>query len=662
MSSLIDLDFAPGIRADDINANFKTLQDWLKSERLHSAGWGLIAGFEIKADPKTFTVTVSEGKMVNSSGDEIDIPEYTFPADTMPVISKKEVIIIPENGTFRLKAVPFSKSKMSNLKYRPPRISEYPAKEEFYMEDRRIGVEVPPLNIDGNKIIVDAGWAGHEITIEYDTTESRIDSILLDDDGVFHYEKSVASTNPSHVDLSDYKNMFMLGAVYWKSGDSVSAEVYNNHRSYRTVYVDQDNDLWLRGEKYRRNQIIYFDKPDPPSVKDIWFDEKNNRLMMYRNKDGLLGWYAMNEHTSMPVRERKSWNETNFPLDRQTFKFEDELNMRFVPDTNALEIVIDNHPVMSDQFIELTLDKPEVGTASGIGFKMIEPLDHEANVEVVVTHRVRSEPATELFQRGAVFVKEGLEAWSAKGNPDKIFVTRNVSFELGEEQLEVFLNGLRLDRGKDYVELIEGDNGTFTPADLEQHPEQKGIVCRYFQVLREISDTDIVTHKVSKYVWSYDQLQKYVTGIKENAERAIVKAEKLEKEFTTFQSNISARFNELEKNLAEIQSGVKAMISGYMKKNDVIGLVNLDVKIKDKLVGSHIEEIMEATALHPIQNCGIDDVISVFYIDGADSHVLIKDTEYTALPEGKDLRISLKDYLIKESAEIYVTGFRTGAE
>ena len=660
MSGLIDLDFAPGIRAEDINENFRTLQDWMREERLHTAGWGLITGFDISADPEEFTVTVSSGKMVNSSGEEMDIEEHKFSAESMPIIAKKEKVIVPESGSFRLKAVPFSPSRKGNLKYRPPRINVYPDRAEFYMEDRRIGTEVPPMTIEGNNIIVEAGWAGHEITIEYLATEDRVDSILLDNDGQFHYEMSVASTNPSHVDLSDYKNMFMLGAIYWRAGETVSVEIYDNHRAYRTVYVDQNNDLWLRGERYEKSRIIHFIKPDPAQERDFWYDEENNRLMIYRVKDGLLGWYPVNEHTSMPAREKKTWDESNFPADRQTFEFKEDLNMRFVPNTNALTIIIDNHPVMSDQFVELTLEETDDVSASGIGFKLAEPLDHGANVEAIVTHRVRSEPVTEMFQRGAVFTQEGFDAWSEKANLNQVFDTRSATFVLGEDQLEVFINGLRMDYGKDFVEAIENTDGSIEPANTEIHPEQKGLTCHHFKVYRELVDTDIITWKVSKYVWSYDQMQHLVDDIRDNAERAAIKSEKLEKEMVALQENLAVRFNEMSKRLDETQAGVKASMTNFIKRGDSISLTDLDDSVKKKLMGNRIEEIMVASLIHPIADCKSEDIFSVFYVDDTDCRVLIKDVEYTTQEESTGLRIVLKDYLIKNNAKIYVTGFRMG--
>ena len=308
---------------------------------------------------------------------------------------------------------------------------------------------------------------------------------------------------------------------------------------------------------------------------------------------------------------------------------------------------------------EIVLDDAEENTASGIGFKLIEPLDHEADVEAIVTHRVRSEPITELFQRAAIFTKEGLDAWDEASNPDKIFNTRSATFVIGEDQLEVFINGLRMDYEKDYIEAIEQEDGKIVASNVETHPEQRGMVSHYFKVLRDIVDEDVITFKVSKYVWSYDQMQHLIDDIRDTAEKAIIKSEKLEKEFTALQSNIAERFNEFEKALNEVQSGTKASVSNCMKKSDMIDLSNISANVRKKLIGEPIAVDMPATSISPIANCDIDDIITVFYMDGSDSRVLIND-EYSVQAEGKNVRIILKDYLVKDSATIYVSGFRVG--
>ena len=43
---LTKVDFTKGVKAKPINDNFEMIQDWIDTERLQSAGWGVVSGFE----------------------------------------------------------------------------------------------------------------------------------------------------------------------------------------------------------------------------------------------------------------------------------------------------------------------------------------------------------------------------------------------------------------------------------------------------------------------------------------------------------------------------------------------------------------------------------------------------------------------------------------
>ena len=78
INKLIDLNFAPGIKAKDINYNFDLIHDWITKERLRIGGYGLVEGFDLSANLKDFSITVSEGILINQDGEEVIIPEQTF--------------------------------------------------------------------------------------------------------------------------------------------------------------------------------------------------------------------------------------------------------------------------------------------------------------------------------------------------------------------------------------------------------------------------------------------------------------------------------------------------------------------------------------------------------------------------------------------------------
>ena len=68
-NKLTKLDFAPGIKASNINKNFDVVHDWIKAERRRVGGAGIIDGFETTVDTENFTVTVSDGNYVSKDGE-----------------------------------------------------------------------------------------------------------------------------------------------------------------------------------------------------------------------------------------------------------------------------------------------------------------------------------------------------------------------------------------------------------------------------------------------------------------------------------------------------------------------------------------------------------------------------------------------------------------
>ena len=61
---MVKLNFAPGIKAKDINYNFDVTHDWIKRERRRVGGPGIVDGFDLSADLATFTVKVSSGTII----------------------------------------------------------------------------------------------------------------------------------------------------------------------------------------------------------------------------------------------------------------------------------------------------------------------------------------------------------------------------------------------------------------------------------------------------------------------------------------------------------------------------------------------------------------------------------------------------------------------
>lgn len=672
--SLIDLNFAPGIRAKDINSNFNNIYKWIRDERIHMGGWGVDKGFDIKANPDTFSVSIGEGSIVTQNGVKIDIPARTFIASSLKAKAKRQITEVSETGIISLEERPYSSSTHNFIEYDSSKDKDFNYKV-FNIVDANTGEKVEPLKIHGQKLFISSDWYGRRVQIDYSTAEDRVDSITIDYNGEYRYRESVPSSSPSHIDLNaeDSKKEMLLGVIYWYIDyDAVNeadasdttflpetkAKVFINHRTYRCVFVDDQNRLYLNGELYEKGKFIYFEKPEAPVLNDIWYDAENNVMMIWKDIGGLYGWHMINDHDSMPAYEIMCWTPDNNPDDRQTFMFGNNINMDFVPNTHSLSIVVDNAPLMEDQYTEI-VNTGEEYMSKGVGFKLVEPLDHDAYIDARVTHRVRSSPLTETFQRGAVFVKNGGETYDSSSNNEKYFKTGDTMFVAGEDQLEVFADGKRLEYGNDFIETFITDSGKYT--DYKPSIDESGTSTCYFHIKTDINNGARITYQISKYVWSYEQLDRLIKEIKAEAETAIKKCDEFNERITAVNDNTSNALNEFRTVLQSFQNSLNAIPMQYVRKdNNIISKNNLDDDMRSRVISSAISEAMPANMIHPIAGAKDTDMINVFYISKDMNRILIKDSEYSMQNQSDGLHITLPAYLSVNNAQIYVTGFKLG--
>lgn len=645
------LDFSPGIKADDLNFNFDLVHEWLKRERLRVAGHGIVEGFNMTANLRDFTITVGKGMVINEAGEEIEVPPATFRPGDPESIAMTEEAVPDAEGVFTLKFAPYSPTQYGFIFYNPPVDASYPAKEEFYITDVDTGSRVPALSILGQNVTVNAlNWSNRKLKVEYKYTRNRMDSIMLHKDGQYLYQKGIMSTSPSHVDLEDYPDYKAIGLVYWQIDRTVTVQFYDTYRTFRKVYVDKQNRLYLNGKLYKDSQEIYFVEPEAPQVNDLWYDHNTNQLMIWKEQNGDYGWVIINDASSIPLRESKMWTIDTFPADAQTFLFEeDELNLRYIPGTNALEVIIDNALLMRDQFEEIILptDKPYMN--NGIGFKLKDPLDRATFVQVTILHSIRSAPLRETFQRAAIFVTENFTPYNVL-NTDNIFNTVT-PFVVGEQQLEVFVDGKRLDRGTEFVELTN----TLTVATAGD----RGNMSSCFKVLTTLTSGQIITHKITRHVWSYDHLDQMMHDIETKADDSLVKCEDLQEQITRLNSNVQDQFTAISSQIVGLNSKV-ADLKEFVKKTDKLVMDNVPDEIVAGSMASCINEVKPAAGDILVQNTKITDFILVFYATASASRILMRETEYVLQAEGSNVRISLHPDLVSTGATLYVTGIKFG--
>lgn len=206
----------------------------------------------------------------------------------------------------------------------------------------------------------------------------------------------------------------------------------------------------------------------------------------------------------------------------------DELHLRFTPNKNELNIIIDQIPLHRDQFVELTVenilndrDLTEMAiqhygyTAEylhelkdtyqdiGLGFKFVNALDHPSFIEVDVQHRVNDSILKNKLQRNAAFSKSqtlvynsnaGVTPYTTKN--DDITISTIIPYRYNEEQLDVFVDGKRIKN-----ELV---------TEITNGHQLRGAMCKSFSInSKEVGlvDGSEITYKITTNVYSYDHVE-----------------------------------------------------------------------------------------------------------------------------------------------------------
>ena len=325
-----------------------------------------------------------------------------------------------------------------------------------------------------------------------------------------------------------------------------------------------------------------------------------------------------------------------------------DARLRFVPNTNALIILIDNIPLMQDQFEEICEETDVDYVSAGCGFKLADPLDHGAYVEVIVTHRVRSSPKNESFQLTGIFVTEGVEVYSSI-NAAQIF-TSKAKFVVGEDQLEIFVEGKRLN-ANNFVTMVD---------DHSAIEEDKGKMSDTFKILIPLNDGEKITYKISHYIWSYDQLDRLLKETRQLAEDDWEYCKNLDETLQTTQTNWATNFETLTTALTTLKSQVEAD-KNYFAKTEKIKKENLDIDVTSQLFNTCFEKIFSAADTIIIENFNVaTDYVQVFYVTEEENQILLPEIEYTKIQNDNAMTISLRSDLVDGAASVFVTGFRIG--
>lgn len=400
-----------------------------------------------------------------------------------------------------------------------------------------------------------------------------------------------------------------------------------------------------------------------------------------------------------------------------------DLDMHYTPGKNELSIMINQMCLHEDQFKEITIydlventlptavlsaAKTQFGWTSqylndytentfdnsGIGFMLIEPLDagakadsissHYTNydgsndlfVEVSVEHRVCSTPINRKLERSATFVSEGTIIVNPDISESKIVDLEDVKYRFDENQLEVFLDGIKQIIGVDYIEEFGylKDGIEILPIskdiqflDQDYYLRKKAALCTKFKFMDEktLSVSSKITYRITTNVYSYDHINNMFDDIADTLEQCKETLSSSESILANYRSNLDDRISNLEDRIDNFEFN-NVEDGGYLTSDSIINLGQLPAMIVNNSIKSlnHINtsiELSVSKSEYVLNDIYAEDFVIAIYHDVSkqlDSY-WVNGIHYRLIDTGKEVFLRVLNMDKVETSDIlYLTGLK----
>lgn len=468
-----------------------------------------------------------------------------------------------------------------------------------------------------------------ENTLWYDTYTNQLKVWKSTDSLIFMNEYTV-TTNYSDIDAAkDY-----LTDIYFYVGkqqlevyindvkldeeqfdeiiDGVPADLKDIEKNVMTNIFRINTDLKI-GDKIVY-KITNFDEHKMwiPVNHSSYINSKEVRMFGPDSEAGQNNYYASPKAIALGKDENK------YPYKYQYFLFDrhDDLNMFYTPGKHELDILVNQMFLHQDQFEEITVydlyssNLPESVLQAamnnfgwtlqeienysgeyentGIGFYIKEPLDvplsEEDNgaidlyVEAQVQRRVNDGPLRRKLQRSATFVKE--EIVTIK-ETNQVIDIEDAYYRYGENQLEIFINGVKQVNGKDFIEGTDLDDQDSVDEEgniTEPAPRRKGAKSKQFTLCNASVGSSLI-YKITSTIYSYDHINQLIDELDYNAKTAVTKVDELYDKTVEIQNQVTDSVNEIISEIEEVKNLSQDLDGTYMRKDEVLTISQMPPSI-----------------------------------------------------------------------------------
>lgn len=371
------------------------------------------------------------------------------------------------------------------------------------------------------------------------------------------------------------------------------------------------------------------------------------------------------------------------------FDAEKDRNVFFTPGKNEVDVLINQTPLHRDQFAEIDLnmmvtlpqdvqdaiknvygwDDGRLSTLSdlyddvGIGIMLNEPLDaifgeglfdennkeiveKELYVEITINRACSNVSTTRKLQRSAVYIYE--DSIEVKNTSESTITLEGCYYRFNENQLEVYINGSKLNKGIDFeegtdldpVEMEDGSEYTGYYDKLSTYNlKMRGQISRQFTILRPINLGDIISYRITSNFYSYDHINSLLDDIEIKQDACDTKVQTLYENTLEFCHNAEVAIGELKDQMAIFSGQNSNNLDAYLTRESVIGEEQFEDNVAKRIPQSteHISYVhnfgtYNGIGLDVTEHVREEDFIMVWWRDTANSNIdrlLIRDLDYT---------------------------------
>lgn len=388
-------------------------------------------------------------------------------------------------------------------------------------------------------------------------------------------------------------------------------------------------------------------------------------------------WPEGNYWTSYQA-SRLGKDKEGYPYKYSYFIFDanTDRNMLFSPANNEVDVMINQMPLHKDQYSEIMLDMldmlpPEVKRAIsdvygwddstihrmnelyddvGIGVMLNNPLDSiyneglfnehnqminesELYVEIIVNRACSAVNNKRKLQRVATFINE--DSFVVDNTFNTVVDLKDKYYRYNENQLDIYINGVRLTKEVDYIEGTDLDDNLDDEANMLRY---RGAISKQFKIIRPLNIGDVVSYKITSNFYSYDHINSLLDKIETDQEACNAKVETLYNSTMKLHDDTNSIIKDIQNQVSEYVDNKNDALNTYLTRESIISEDQLAADVVKRIPQS-LDHIYHVITFESYSDIGFDltnyireeDFILIWWRDTANNNIdrmLLPDENY----------------------------------